>query len=97
MSEKIRRREALKRMGAMIGAAAALPTLTRAASLNEEQPPNIVWLIADDVGRDLGCYGNPTVKTPNLDKLSQEGVLFHRTKSLCLEKNPPCYFPFRRL
>ncbi len=79
MSEKIRRREALKRMGAMVGAAAALPTLTRAISLDEEQPPNIVWLIADDVGKDLGCYGNLTVKTPNLDKLSREGVLFTNT------------------
>jgi len=30
------------------------------------QPPNIVWLIADDVSPDLGAYGKP-VRTPNLD------------------------------
>lgn len=38
--------------------------------------PNILWIIADDLGPDLGCYGNPLVKTPNLDKLASEGVLY---------------------
>ena len=38
------------------------------------QPPNIVWLIADDVSPDLGCYGRDGIKTPNLDQLAREGV-----------------------
>jgi len=38
---------------------------------------NIVFLIADDLGApDLGSYGNSAVKTPNLDRLAKEGVLF---------------------
>ena len=39
--------------------------------------PNIVLLVADDHGREaLGCYGNPVVKTPNLDKLADDGTKF---------------------
>uniref|UniRef100_A0A8D0L5Y9 Sulfatase N-terminal domain-containing protein n=1 Tax=Sphenodon punctatus TaxID=8508 RepID=A0A8D0L5Y9_SPHPU len=37
--------------------------------------PNILILLADDLGiGDLGCYGNDTIRTPNIDRLSREGV-----------------------
>ncbi|NWQ68895.1 STS sulfatase, partial [Neopipo cinnamomea] len=37
--------------------------------------PNIILLVADDLGiGDLGCYGNKTLRTPNIDKLAEEGV-----------------------
>ncbi len=37
--------------------------------------PNIVLLFADDLGYgDLGAYGNPTIRTPNLDRLASEGL-----------------------
>jgi len=39
-------------------------------------PRNIVLFITDDQGQDAGCYGNPVLKTPNLDKLSAEGTRF---------------------
>ena len=40
-------------------------------------PPNIVFVFADDWGwGDLGCYGHPNIKTPNLDRLASEGTLF---------------------
>ncbi len=39
--------------------------------------PNAILLIADDVSdEDLGCYGHPNVKTPNIDKLAAEGLRF---------------------
>lgn len=38
--------------------------------------PNIVLMVADDHGRDTNCYGNPAIKTPNLDGLAKEGVVF---------------------
>ena len=41
------------------------------------QQPNIVLIIADDVSwNDLGAYGHPKIKTPNLDKLAKDGMLF---------------------
>jgi N-sulfoglucosamine sulfohydrolase len=38
--------------------------------------PNILWLIAEDLSPDLGCYGNRAVQTPNLDRLAREGMRF---------------------
>ena len=44
--------------------------------------PNIILFVSDDHGLDaLGCYGNPVVKTPNMDKLAAEGVRF--TQAYC--------------
>ncbi|MBC8355902.1 MAG: sulfatase-like hydrolase/transferase [Planctomycetes bacterium] len=39
--------------------------------------PNIVLILADDLGYgDLGCYGHPVAKTPNIDQLAKQGVRF---------------------
>jgi arylsulfatase A len=47
------------------------PTIRQAAR------PNIVIIFADDLGwGDLGCYGHPTIRTPNLDRMAQEGMRF---------------------
>ena len=40
-------------------------------------PPNILMIVSEDNGQELGCYGDPYVKTPVLDKLASEGVRFH--------------------
>ncbi len=43
------------------------------------KPVNLVVFIADDLGaEDIGPYGNKVVRTPNLDKLASESVLFSR-------------------
>ncbi len=43
------------------------------------QQPNIILFVSDDHGIDaLGCYGNPVVKTPNMDQLAAEGIRFTR-------------------
>jgi arylsulfatase A-like enzyme len=41
------------------------------------QQPNIIYIMADDLGYgDLGCYGQSKIKTPNIDRMAQEGMRF---------------------
>jgi arylsulfatase A-like enzyme len=51
------------------------------------QRPNVLFILCDDLRPyALGCYGSPHVKTPNIDRLAKEGVLFKNTfctTSLC--------------
>ena len=51
---------------------AAAPAASRAA-----KPPNLVIILADDLGYgDLGCYGHPSIRTPNLDRMASQGMRF---------------------
>jgi arylsulfatase A-like enzyme len=45
--------------------------------------PNILWLIADNIGPDLGCYGTPRVRTPRLDGLAAQGMRYTKAFSTC--------------
>jgi uncharacterized sulfatase len=54
---------------------------TNAQSLKSELPlkrPNVLLIISDDLRDTLGCYGNPHVKTPNIDSLASRGLKFDR-------------------
>ncbi len=46
------------------------------AEAGAAERPNILWLIAEDLGPHLGCYGTPQVWTPNLDRLAAQGVRY---------------------
>lgn len=56
-------------------------------SLARGEQPNFVLIYADDLGYgDLGCYGNPTIRTPNLDRMAAEGMRFtqfYSASSVC--------------
>ena len=59
-----------------------LPTTTQA-----DEHLNFVFFLADDISHDdLGCYGHPSIKTPNIDRLAQSGMRFdnaYLTTSSC--------------
>jgi arylsulfatase A-like enzyme len=68
-------------------AAACLLVVAGAAPGAEAARPNVVFILADDLGwGDLGCYGNRDIRTPNLDRLARQGTLFthfYVTGSVC--------------
>ncbi|RUA07859.1 MAG: sulfatase [Flavobacteriia bacterium] len=51
---------------------------TGCSSQKEKDPPkpNILFISIDDLRAELGCYGKDYIKSPNLDKLASEGILF---------------------
>ena len=56
----------------------ALASPAAAAGTVGEQRPNLVLIIADDMNwNDCGAYGHPAIRTPHIDKLASEGLLFH--------------------
>ena len=55
-------------------------------ALNAEDRPNIVWLMAEDIGQDLACYGMKGLQTPTLDRLAAEGRKYNN--AICA--NPIC-------
>jgi arylsulfatase A len=52
----------------------AMNTALKAEQASRSRPPNFVVILTDDQGYgDLGSYGHPTIRTPNLDRLAREG------------------------
>lgn len=51
--------------------------------------PNIIYILADDLGYgDLGCYGQQRIKTPNLNRMASQGILFTQHYSGCAVSAP---------
>jgi len=70
----VKRREFLKSVGLM--GISFFSTISPAKQ--KENRPNILWIIAEDLSPDLGCYGNTIVRTPNIDGLAHEGAVYTR-------------------
>ena len=68
-------------LGTVAGAAAAasLPGVLHAQISQSARKPNVLFLMADDMRVEIGCYGSMFgAKTPNLDALAKSGVRFDR-------------------
>jgi len=64
---------------------AALPS--RAAENKPEERPSFLVILCDDLGYgDLACYGHPTIRTPNLDRLASQGIRL----TSCYSAAPVC-------
>jgi len=64
----------------------ALLLLLAAFCLEAGQRPNIVWIIGEDMGPELGCYGDQNAITPNMDRLAREGARYTH----CFTHAPVC-------
>jgi len=54
-----------------------VPAWTLIASRTTAETPNFVLIFTDDQGyQDIGCFGSPNIKTPNLDRMADEGMKF---------------------
>jgi len=75
-------------LGGLTMAGCASGTQRLSGNTQVQQQPNIIFLMSDDQRWDLmGCMGNPVIKTPNMDRLAAEGVLFENaflTTSICM-------------
>ncbi len=63
----------------LFGVSALLHSCSESPSsaTNESIPPNIIYILADDLGYgELGAYGQTKIETPNIDALAKEGMLF---------------------
>ncbi len=58
---------------------ASINLLTAASWGNDPNRPNIIFIMADDMGYgDAGCYGQQQIQTPNIDRLAAEGMRFRQ-------------------
>lgn len=60
--------------GSTVAPVSAAPPADAAA----KQRLNVLFLVSDDLRPELGCYGNPIIKSPNIDRLAQRGMVFNR-------------------
>lgn len=74
--KSITRRKFLKYSGTAALTSALLGEVTRKAVGQSATPPNILLIIADDLGQHIGCYGDTTARTPNLNRLATQGIRF---------------------
>ncbi len=75
--QRLRRFFLLVACAALAACAALTHARAKSQRVKSRRAPNVVLIVADDLGRgDLGAYGQRFIRTPNLDRMAREGLLF---------------------
>lgn len=84
MATKSSRRNVIQ----IAGAAAAAQRLSKAFAQGQNRP-NILLILSDDHSvPHVGCYDNPDIRTPNLDRFASQGIRFDRAYVMCPQCAP---------
>jgi hypothetical protein len=54
-----------------------LAPLVTLVAADVARKPNVLFIAVDDLRPELGCYGNPVIKTPNIDRIATRGMVFN--------------------
>jgi arylsulfatase A-like enzyme len=73
MANKSTRRDFISRAATAALAAAGAPAFARART---DKRPNILWIVSEDNGPNLGCFDDSYAATPNLDRLASRGIVY---------------------
>ncbi|MBD3374705.1 sulfatase-like hydrolase/transferase [candidate division KSB1 bacterium] len=73
------RRHFLKQMGFWSAVGLAGPLF----HCGQSKRPNVLWIVAEDMSPHWSCYGETTIQTPNIDRLSEQGVQFNQAFVSC--------------
>ncbi len=70
----MKRRTFIRKTGTGLGALLTGSSLLSRCA--DQRKPNVLFVAVDDLRPELGCYGNPVIHSPSLDKLASEGIVF---------------------
>ena len=80
--------------GALTAAFSGCASVAERFDFSKDKCPNIIFILTDDLGwRDLGCYDHPALRTPNLDRLAEQGCRFtdfYVTAPVCAPSRAGC-------
>ncbi len=77
-----RTRSVCRRIACLAIATFLTGLVARPAAAQDDQPqpsgdrPNILWIVSEDNGRFIGCYGDQFADTPNIDRLARDGIVY---------------------
>ena len=78
MRNKITRRGFLEILGRSTFIMGAIDSSQKLLAKSKKKKPNVLMITIDDLRSELGCYGAKHIKSPNIDKLAAEGLLFNK-------------------